>query len=425
MPELVPIGFGVYFKQDERPLPESDEVKSFISAWLDRHASDPFRSAIQECIEKGLLSIDVREKRAVPVPPLEMLQCMSGEGEIERFRAATHLVMFAVPDRVGPPYIGLWGAVAAARAVAEALGGVIFDPEIPQLVRMESCTEPLPADGRVKVADHMRILFSVERSGLGWMTTKGMGKFGLPELQIRDVPPNLAEALMHVVNGIAQLLLAQVGMLSEAHDTPREMVLEPEIRFGLQEMAGEEADGPVEAPEGIRGWTMIRMQYQPGRRGSSSFLTLMPPRGFRGNQGVWLNSLLTDLFGDENTMRIVPPDSEAMEAAHMRAVEELPKARYRFQAGLHPGETLYVKHGFPTGEHGHEYMWLVVNTWSGDRVHGQLANDPQIRLDLRAGQEVELRESELYDWMFSLPGGETEGGYTTQVVEREGQTTEV
>lgn len=120
-------------------------------------------------------------------------------------------------------------------------------------------------------------------------------------------------------------------------------------------------------------------------------------------------------------LRTVEPDSEAMEAAHLRAVQELPVAKRRFQDGLQPGETLYVKHGFPTGDEGHEYIWLVVNTWSDDRLRGQIANDPRLRLDLHAGQEVELRDADVFDWMVSLRDGTREGGYTVAVVEREGR----
>jgi len=111
-----------------------------------------------------------------------------------------------------------------------------------------------------------------------------------------------------------------------------------------------------------------------------------------------------------------------MEAAHQRAVRELPGVKRRFQAGLRPGETLLVKYGFPTPGEGHEYMWVAVNTWTADRLKGQLANDPQVRLDLRAGQTVELVEQDVFDWMIHLPDGGTEGGYTTAVVEQEGRT---
>jgi uncharacterized protein YegJ (DUF2314 family) len=65
-------------------------------------------------------------------------------------------------------------------------------------------------------------------------------------------------------------------------------------------------------------------------------------------------------------------------------------------------------------------MWLAVNTWTGDRIKAQLMNNPQIRMDLRAGQVVEIRETEVYDWALRRQDGQMEGGYTNRVVMREG-----
>jgi uncharacterized protein YegJ (DUF2314 family) len=422
LPDVVQIQYGVYFCPVERSVPGLEEVTTLLTEWLQRHASEPLRSAIGEAVSRGLLHVETHATCAVPAPPADLFRYLgAGEEEIQRFQQASDMLLIDMPDRVGAPGIGLWGAAAAARAVAEAMDGVIFDPELPRLLPLATRTQPLPAGGKVEVTEQIIIPSSVDRRGLGWMTTKGMGKFGLPELELRDVPPSVAEMLTAVVNGMARHLIARTARLIGPDGPPRELVLEPEIRFGLVEMALDGAEGPAETPEGVRGWTMIRLQYNPGRRGSSSFLTLLPPRGFRGNHGIWLYTLLDDLFGGEDTLRTVEADSEAMEAAHMRAVHELPEARHRFQAGLQPGETLYVKHGFPTGAEGHEYMWLVVNTWSGDRLRAQIANDPQVRLDLRAGQEVELRESDIFDWMLTGRNGDREGGYTVAVVEREGQ----
>lgn len=422
LPDMLQIGFGVYFHVGAGALPGVEQVTAHLDAWLEQHAEEPLRAAIRACVDRGLLSVDVQPRDRLPTPPVELLRYLSaGEDEIRRFQDSTHVVLVGMPAAVLPPHFGLWGAIAAARATAAALDGVVFDPALPKLMPLTWPMEPVPAHGRVEVTEQIIIPFSVERHGLGWMTTKGMVKFGLPELEIRDVPPSVAEMLMTVVNGMARHLLARVARLEGAGAPPRELVLEPEIRLSLQDMAGDAAEGPVEPPEGVRGWSLIRLQYKPGRRGSSAFLTLLPPRGFGGDQGVWLYSLLEDLFGGEDTLRTVEADSEAMEAAHMRAVQELPEAKRRFQAGLQPGETLYVKHGFPTGENGHEYMWLVVNTWHGDQLRAQIANDPQIRLDLRAGQEVTLRDADIFDWMLTGRNGSREGGYTVAVVEREGR----
>jgi hypothetical protein len=79
------------------------------------------------------------------------------------------------------------------------------------------------------------------------------------------------------------------------------------------------------------------------------------------------------------------------------------------------------KHGF-TGPNGRrEYMWVVVNTWTDDCLRGQLANVPQVCRHLRAGQTVEIREAEVFDWAIFDQGGMIDGGFTIPVSEREHQ----
>jgi uncharacterized protein YegJ (DUF2314 family) len=94
----------------------------------------------------------------------------------------------------------------------------------------------------------------------------------------------------------------------------------------------------------------------------------------------------------------------------------MPYAKKRFADGLRPGELLFVKHGFETQSGSQEYLWLVVTQWPGQHVVGQLANDPQDVPGLKIGQTVTVAEADLFDWMIQLPGDQSEGGYTSQVV---------
>jgi uncharacterized protein YegJ (DUF2314 family) len=223
------------------------------------------------------------------------------------------------------------------------------------------------------------------------------------------------------MNGAARHVLVELAKQSRGRRAARVLQIGPEIRLTVQELTGEGEKATFRRYPGARGWTRFRLRYEPGRQGDMGFLTFVPPRGFRGSQGVWLNALLIDLFGSQDTMRLVGADSQAMEAAHQRAVRELPVVKRRFQAGLRPGETLLVKYGFPTDGGGHEYMWVAVNTWNGGHLRGNLANDPEMRRDPKAGQTIDLAEEDVFDWMIQLPNGSSEGGYTTAVVEQEGR----
>jgi uncharacterized protein YegJ (DUF2314 family) len=116
-------------------------------------------------------------------------------------------------------------------------------------------------------------------------------------------------------------------------------------------------------------------------------------------------------------MHNVAPSDEAMARAHEQATSTLPGIKERFQAGLPLGERLYVKHGFPrTDAPGlSEFMWVVVHTWKGRRIRGALANDPSFRIDLRSGQDVELDDDGVFDWLLHRDDGANEGAFTVGV----------
>lgn len=62
-----------------------------------------------------------------------------------------------------------------------------------------------------------------------------------------------------------------------------------------------------------------------------------------------------------------------------------------------------------------EFMWVEVVSINGDTVVGRLGNDPVWVKDLKLGDEVKMKVSQLSDWMY-LKDGEIIGGYTVKVL---------
>ena len=62
-----------------------------------------------------------------------------------------------------------------------------------------------------------------------------------------------------------------------------------------------------------------------------------------------------------------------------------------------------------------EFMWVEVLSIQGDTVVGRLGNDPVWVKDLKLGDEVTMKVSQLSDWMY-LKDGEIVGGYTVKVL---------
>lgn len=418
-------------------IPSEEEAEDCLWNWLADHAPEPLRKAIVAFCEQGLMNLELHDIENVPTPPDALLRAFNpGEIEERHYREANYQVLIEAHDLLIPPRVGLWAAIAAARALSGWLpGGVILDPEFPRLLPRTQANEPLPDDGYIRVIDHILIPYShTPNSGLLWMTTKGMGRFGLPDLELKEVPPNLATALMPVVNGVAQKLMeaslhhAQEVGPSGGFERAGVLPVKAELTLTLEnirrayarseeEVQTMEAEDAEVAAVDTFGETRIRLGISGGNRRHPPLIRLLPPSANNEESGVWIHRVLTDLFGSDPQMAMVEMGDEEMEEAHQRAISELPLVRSRFQAGFQSGEVLHVKHGFPTENDSHEYIWIAVTGWRDGRIYGRLTNDPQYLTNLHAGQSVEIGEDEVYDWLIVHTDGRLEGAYTNQLLE--------
>ena len=399
-------------------LPSQKQLRAVIGSWLDLHCAGPLRAPARAIAESSL-RVEVRPRAQLPLASEELLLAQRPlEDDAARLRAATYGVLLVARE----PNAGLrpahWTVVGAARAVAMHLGGVVFDPMSTRLVPSTRLELGVPDEGLLAVARHILVPWSLGDDGLVWMTTQGMGRFGLPELQVVGAPPNLASALQWLVNGVAQTLVHRLLVATEGTGGPVDH-LDVEENLPVDATAVAASAAGREPPSGSS--TVVRLRFTPelaGRaRASRAVVTLRPPAGAEQDMGRWLARALRELLGTpEEEVRYTSTSAERMQEAHHRAVSELPVVRARYRLGLPVGQTLYVKHGFDLPGGGTEYMWLVVTSWRHGRIAGRLTGDAHGRDDLRAGTAVEIDESQVFDWLMQHAGGDDEGGYTTTAV---------
>lgn len=417
------VGFVVYFAPSGDVPPDPASLRPAIESWRDEHLTDPLQAVVASLQDHDLVSLRVENVADIPAPPVDLLR-HTGLGELEEriLGAATHALVCSGLDLNVPPRMGLWSCLAAALAVAEQLEGIIFDPEALRIVRRDRAGHWFTPNGTIAVSQHIIVPFSTGHdAGLGWMTTRGLGKFGLPDIELRDVPPNL-DQLNVLMNSVAQLVVEAALRRCDAtrgEDVPLEVPAQLEIDRATVARAHGAA-----LPAGSPNETMSRvgLRFDPREREPEPpMIHLLPPDG-EADPGVWLNRVAETLLGYSGEHRMVNDESERMLEAHTRAVSELPHAKQRFTAGLRPGEVLYVKHGFDTRTESREYLWLVVTEWTGGSVRGLIVNEPMDVPSLTLGQTVTVDEAGLFDWMIQLPGDRREGGYTLTVTLEEGET---
>jgi uncharacterized protein YegJ (DUF2314 family) len=391
------------------------EPKELGAAWIESHVPAPLGPVLERFVASDLVHTAVRPRDDLPRLDIGLLRLMRmGDDEERRLAAATHGLVLHAEGLLQHPLLHAWATLALGRAVALATGGVVLDPELPRVLPAEQHGAPLPGHGQVALAEHIVVPTSRRADGTMWITTKGMRRFGLPNLELGSVPPGLASDLVPVIDGIAQSLMElALAQASESGERGLDaVVVAATIEVGLGEVA--RSFGKV--PDGSGGRAAIGLRWDGlGKSGMEPFIEVVPPRAHAGGKGDWLHDLLRDLVGATDDP-VVTGDADALRAAHERARRELPAARQRFDEGLPLGSTFYVKYGFPVADGGREYMWVAVESWRDDVITGALANDGAYRADLRAGKRVSLPAADVFDWMITHGRARREGGYTIDVL---------
>jgi hypothetical protein len=165
---------------------------------------------------------------------------------------------------------GLWAAIAAGRSAAVELRGALFDAAAARLTPIASYQQGLPGTGLLAVADHTVLSSTTDSRGLARWYTRGMGKFGLPEVEIQDAPAGLD--LGPLLRDLAQFLLDQ--LLTANHDREQpvaELSLGPEISLP-------QADGSAR----------FRIIHTPRQGDLPPIVDVLPTPGYRGTQGAFL-----------------------------------------------------------------------------------------------------------------------------------------
>jgi uncharacterized protein YegJ (DUF2314 family) len=65
-----------------------------------------------------------------------------------------------------------------------------------------------------------------------------------------------------------------------------------------------------------------------------------------------------------------------------------------------------------------EFIWIEVTALEGDRVYGELGNDPGNLGSLKFGSKVSVPLADLNDWCYMDEEGKLTGGFTVEAVQK-------
>jgi hypothetical protein len=239
-----------------------------------------------------------------PLPPASLLRAMGSTSEsIGRLEeAASVVVVQGLGDAGWPPTHELAARRAAARLAGDS-DGVVVDLAVPRVladaaVAGAAQAEVAEALETFRLVDWLLLPYSVEPGGL-WFTTKGMHRFGVPELQSRGVPERYRNAWGAVLSGIGQVLLSDHWRaLSEQPEIPfREVAAEHCV--SLRDVASAYSDRAQATDDpALDASAWFRIELDPAtHEGADSFVTIGPPSGFAGEASAWCRSVVSAVFG--------------------------------------------------------------------------------------------------------------------------------
>ncbi|MFP3969526.1 hypothetical protein SMC26_45040 [Actinomadura fulvescens] len=251
----------------------------------------PLRDLVLGMLDSPMLTLDLRPAGEFPPLPADLLSLYGASPErLADVGSASYVLAVRAAYRPGRPPAHEWATRAVAGSIGAALSAPVIDVFTPQVLAQEHLWRSLPgADGDTRLTDWMLLPHTAGTHGF-WFTTKGLARFGLPELQTDHVPPGLVEPWGRLLNGLARRLLDL--WLDELHagQQPLHVELPELISVGLQDVAA--AHG-VEEPMRREVTVRLRLDEEGLDEGAEPLLTVLaaddgPDR---------LESLCAALFG--------------------------------------------------------------------------------------------------------------------------------
>jgi uncharacterized protein YegJ (DUF2314 family) len=239
-----------------------------------------------------------------------------------------------------------------------------------------------------------------------------MGKLGLPDLVVQDLPVSRSGTMSTALNALAQLLVEGAPIGEEGR-----FVLDLKaIRHAGARSAHTASPGP-----GANLRAEVRLVIAKPEEGDAEN-RLLEVR-FDGHPGATeverQAAALKALVGAAQDLPVgAPAGDPELDAAAARAQARLPALAAAFGRGLPLGDHVSVKAPFETDDGGIEWMWIEVTAWDGTAVRGHLDNEPLRIKRLAVGAKVEVKQAVIADYMWRKADGSLEGGESVDILRR-------
>lgn len=349
-------------------------------------------------------------------PSLELLRYFGRGLTIEQAQAlqkAPHVLILSFAHPASQATAALRQAETFVAELARQGQVVIWDEETREAFTANAweAARLQSWEGEVPDVSKQIIIHAYNNDGHTRAISLGMARFGLPDLVINDTIWSLNTPLGHAINGVGQQLVESGPPDDKGSLTFR--------IAGLRHTAVRKrlSDGVL---PGGSGQGRLRLLEAPAEQGDpENALVALTFDTYAGSSATERQvNFVKAVFGSQPDDVVAVRQDAALREASKRARLQLPALQKVFQRGLSPGEQLQIKAPFVTKNGGREFMWIEVMEWNGEQIKGMLRSDPRFVPGLKAGQIVEARQSEVFDYLRRWPDGRTEGNETSKLLKQ-------
>jgi uncharacterized protein YegJ (DUF2314 family) len=401
--------------------------------FLPRHHADP-EAVLQELLAKKYTKLKPVEK--IPSAPQEMLVHAHWEKNVQQNYAPPEREILANSGRglsakqerelqqseeafileFAHPKTNVWMALRSADELVEEIAnrtnGLVWDEGTRNVFTPDAWHERRLKTWRAEVPDiaNQTVIHVYQKEEYARAITMGMSKVGLPDVVIESFPWSSETQVGNVINLFSQAM-AEGAVFKESgkfklniHEIKNDALRERQLKV-------------VKPP----GTSVACLSLKPGVWEDGDPKNRLVQLGFdeysAPDKQAQQESMISTLFGSSDTINQVRHNTELLEASR-KARARLPQLQKDFNAGLAPGVFIEVKAPFPTPEGNQEWMWVEVSRWKNGRIKGTLGNDPFEIPDMHAGQIVEVKEEDIFDYIRQYADGRREGNTTGEIIKK-------
>lgn len=414
MDDQIVFEFAIYYLPEPSAKPQDE---------LDRLLKDEFptfkklEKITKDTKEMALAAQVINDvKKSYAPPSLQSLQYF-GRGlsreqavAVQNSKTAFQIIFSYPKEHV---LDGMRSALQLTGKIAKATNGLVWDEETRLLFSVEQWNKDHLEDWTEEYPDiskHITV-HAYKKDEYVRAITLGMSKFGLPDIVVDHFSWSISRNIGHIINLFAQSLI-EGAVLQKPGEFDLDLkavkntkVREPQVKSLRTHATGKAL---LTLSQGVP------EEGDPNNRIIAITFERYPGPDVTAKQ----NKMAESLFGWDDKLVPVQHD-QTLEAASRRARAALPALRKAFNAGLAPGEFISVKAPFETPNGGQEYMWVEVTSWKDDQIKGLLRNEPFKIPTLHAGQNVEVSESKIFDYIRRHADGTEEGNETGKLIDQQ------